>query len=299
MCTILWDFINTYAKLGGVFVGSDNQGGNHQCMSNPCSYAPTDYVGVIQAAGKNMKVRNLWANCEHGTSSGDIVGFRYIQFENPIENNIDFKLSSNVDTQCDEYVLKKSLSTYVLLVPAKKHQQLSAHIQQQPWVDSNFLQFGICDQISRPSINSIVHLHHVSTNATFSGNPAPIQICLRFDFCKLSGFSYSNTKHLKQIVETVSTKRKHGEFLGSSHSYLATEDLLGISLDLDNSPTDKELAESQEKLYNSIERLNRLNRGVLETPFTLPLRNAEPDEQIDHLFEVIPLTRWKKQSKTT
>ena len=208
ICSILWDFINTYAKLGGVFVGSDNQGGNHQGMSNPCSFAPTDYVGVIQAAGKNMKVRNLWANCENGTSSGDIVGFRFMLFANCTETNIDFKLSSNVDTHCNEYINIKAHSTYVLLVPAKKNSPLSSHISEMKWVDANFLQFGICDQISKPSINSTTNLHHVSTNALFSGNPAPIQICLRFDFCRLSGFSYSNTLELKSSLIVIPYKRR-------------------------------------------------------------------------------------------
>jgi len=104
VCSILWDFINTYAKLAGVFVGSDNQGGNHYGMANPCSYAPTDYVGVIQAAGKNMKVRNLLANCETGTSNGDMAGFLFIKFENTLGSNISFKLSSNVDTQSDQHI---------------------------------------------------------------------------------------------------------------------------------------------------------------------------------------------------
>jgi len=72
----LWDFINTYTKTAGIFVGSDEQGGNHYGQANPCVQAPTDFVGVIQVAGKNMQVRNLWSSCDSGTSSGDMLGFK-------------------------------------------------------------------------------------------------------------------------------------------------------------------------------------------------------------------------------
>jgi len=131
VCSILWDFINTYAKLAGVFVGSDNQGGNHHGMANPCSYAPTDYVGVIQAAGKNMKVRNLWANCENGTSNRDILGFRFMKFDNSPGLNISFKLSSNVDTQSDQHIQRSAKSSHFLLVPAKRYTQTSPHVKKE------------------------------------------------------------------------------------------------------------------------------------------------------------------------
>ena len=208
VCSILWDFINTYAKLAGVFVGSDNQGGNHYGMANPCSYAPTDFVGVIQAAGKNMKVRNLWQNCENGTSNGDLVGFRFMKFDNPLGSNISFKLSSNVDTQSDQHVQQSPKTYYFLLVPAKRYTQTSSHVKREKWVDSNFLQFGICDQISRPCANSSTNLLHVATNATFVGIAAPIQISFRFDFCRLSAFVYSDTPKISLIPARIESVKR-------------------------------------------------------------------------------------------
>jgi len=215
VCSILWDFINTYAKLAGVFVGSDNQGGNHYGMANPCSYAPTDYVGVIQAAGKNMKVRNLWANCENGTSNGDLVGFRFMKFDNTLGSNISFKLSSNVDTQNDQHIQRSPNSCHFLLVPAKRYTQTSSHVKREQWVDSHFLQFGICDQISRPCANSSTNLLHVATNATFVGIAAPIQISFRFDFCRLSAFVYSDTPKISLIPAKTESVKRRGDIMAS------------------------------------------------------------------------------------
>jgi hypothetical protein len=131
-----------------------------------------------------------------------------MKFDNSLGTNVSFKLSSNVETQSDQHIQRPPKSSHFLLVPAKKYTQVSSHIKKEQWIDSNFLQFGICDQISRPSANSSTNLLHVATNATFAGVAAPIQISFRFDFCRLSAFVYSDTPKITLIpVKSTFVKR--------------------------------------------------------------------------------------------
>jgi len=196
-CSIMWDFINTYAKLAGVFVGSDNQGGNHYGQSNPCSFAPTDFVGVLQAAGKNRKVRNLWCTCDHGTSGGDLLGFRFALCTK--KQNLFYRLSSNINTQKEAHVPSDE-HDYCLLVPAKKNSNLGIESEHIEWIDSNFLQFGICNQMSKASAFSSNNIVSMACDATFSTMPGPLEILLRFDFSKISSFCYANMPKLAPFV---------------------------------------------------------------------------------------------------
>jgi hypothetical protein len=68
------------------------------------------------------------------------------------------------------------------------------------WIDSNFLQFGICNQISKPSAHSINNIHNIACDATFSTMPGPLEMLLRFDFVKLSSFCYCNTVKIRPSV---------------------------------------------------------------------------------------------------
>jgi len=67
----LWDFINIYAKIGGIFIGSDNQGGAHYGNPNPCSFTPTDFVGVLQVSGKK---KSKFATCGLHAKVAQAVG---------------------------------------------------------------------------------------------------------------------------------------------------------------------------------------------------------------------------------
>jgi len=220
---VLWDFINTYSKPSGIFVGSDEQGGAHYGNSNPCSFAPTDFVGVIQVAGKNMKVRNMWSACGNGTSSGDILGFklRYHQFQDSSAaaaegaaksdlsvagmTNLPFELSTNGNTPMPKNVSLDSLfiernnaskdtervPRFFLLVPAKKY--LSTSMENtlldttsklmQDELDTGFLQFGMCDQMSKPS-NVYNSFCRSAVNATAASAPLPFQIYMRMGFIR-------------------------------------------------------------------------------------------------------------------
>jgi len=195
MDAFLWDFINTYAKIGGIFIGSDNQGGAHYGHPNPCSYAPTDFVGVLQVAGKNFKVRNMWSACQGGTSSGDILGYKLKFFvgNSPVDPSVKFRLSSNEGTQREENAALtpaiRKLGGYSLLVPSKmrretvdrKGQRAASGAEER---DNGFLQFGICDQVSRPS-NIFNSALASACDACYPIVPAPIQMYMRLGFCSL------------------------------------------------------------------------------------------------------------------
>jgi len=184
----LWDFINTYAKIGGIFIGSDNQGGAHYGNPNPASYAPTNFVGTLQVAGKNFKVRNMWSACQGGTSSGDILGFKLKFFKTkPVGHPpLVFRLSSNSVTQREETVGVSNaickLGGYSMLVPSKnKRDTVRTDIVMAEERSNGFLQFGICDQISKPS--NIFNNPLISAcDATASVVPAPFQIYMRLGF---------------------------------------------------------------------------------------------------------------------
>ena len=59
---LVWQFLRTYIKIAGIFIGTDYQGGNDQGDPNPCWFLSTDYTGTIQVAGKSLKVKNMWSS---------------------------------------------------------------------------------------------------------------------------------------------------------------------------------------------------------------------------------------------
>jgi len=217
MNAFLWDFINTYSQIGGVFIGSDQQGGAHYGNPNPASHAPSDYVGVLQIDGKNFKVRNMWSACQDGTSSGDILGFNLKHIpRKPAQahqqGSIGFRLSSNPVTQVEQVVnvsqKMAELGGFSLLVPAKQRPEClvstSSPLQAFDEDDSS-LQFAICDQMSKPSN---IHNGPITTacDTTAAIVPAPIQIFMRMGFTRLNKTSNFPGKKeaLKQAVDCVS-----------------------------------------------------------------------------------------------
>jgi len=233
----LWDFINTYAKTAGIFVGSDEQGGNHYGQANPCVQAPSDFVGVIQVAGKNMAVRNMWSSCGSGTSSGDMLGFKLqtrqvltaivtdtISKEQASGNiPLDFELSPNgntptpvripvanfiqmkmrapsvttnlggndgvgADNHGDGPEIVYNYTQYSLLVPCKRTEVLDTSRDQYTNVHSNddngFLQFGMCDQISKPCNVSNMDFK-IALNAASATVPMPFQMYMRMGFMRI------------------------------------------------------------------------------------------------------------------
>jgi len=236
----LWDFVNTYAKTAGIFVGSDEQGGSHYGQASPCVQAPTDFVHVIQVAGKNMAVRNTWSSCGSGTSSGDLLGFKLQTRQvltSTITNNVskelasgniplDFELSPNGNTPTpvripvanfiqmnllpeqinDTYQSSPASLTsaataeergstttpgplnttynytqYSLLVLCKKTEVLNTSRDMHSNDNIGFLQFGMCDQISKQCNVSNMDFK-ITLNAAAVTVPMPFQMYMRMGF---------------------------------------------------------------------------------------------------------------------
>jgi len=212
----LWDFINTYCQIGGIFVGSDQQGGAHYGNPNPASRAPSDFVGVLQVAGKNFKARNMWSACQGGTSSGDILGFKLKHIPSKpaqahLQGSIGFRLSSNPGTQVEQVVVVSQklveLGGFSLLMPAKQRAESfnPTGVPLQAFEeDDGFLQFAICDQMSKPSN---IHNGPITTacDATAAIVPAPIQIFMRIGFTRLNKTSNfpSKKEALKLALDAV------------------------------------------------------------------------------------------------
>ena len=108
---VCFEFIFTYCRPIGVFVGSDRQGGEHLEAPNPAAFAPNDYVGVVQVAGKNISTCNMWmfsSNTKEMVCGGDELGFalkwlKYKAFGEDMQPSINqtlqtFQLSSNPRT---------------------------------------------------------------------------------------------------------------------------------------------------------------------------------------------------------
>jgi hypothetical protein len=228
--SFLWDFINTYARTAGIFVGSDEQGGNHYGQANPCVQAPTDFVGVIQVAGKNMQVRNLWSSCGTGTSGGDVLGFKLRSWKQTtatinstggrVESPkgtfpLEFEFSPNANTSTHhrlpvtDYITMSELvketsneyehyTQYSMLMPCRKNDvgvssvppSMSSKDTMLPDTDTGFLQFGLCEQISKACNTGNMHLK-IAINATAATMPMTIQMYMRMGFMWLPRVSSS------------------------------------------------------------------------------------------------------------
>lgn len=79
----MWRFVKKFVRLAGVYIGSEEQGGQHQGANNPRSHNPTDFVGTLQTMGKYEKTRNLWTTSTRGVSNGDLLGFTLKQCKKP------------------------------------------------------------------------------------------------------------------------------------------------------------------------------------------------------------------------
>lgn len=94
----VWRFLKNYVRITGVYIGSEQQGGQHQGAANPCSHNPTDYVGTVQTMGKYEKTRNVWTTSKRGVGNGDLLGFtlKYLEADNGQTRRIS--LSGNPST---------------------------------------------------------------------------------------------------------------------------------------------------------------------------------------------------------
>jgi hypothetical protein len=94
----VWRFLKNYVRITGVYIGSEQQGGQHQGAANPCSHNPTDYVGTVQTMGKYEKTRNVWTTSKRGVGNGDLLGFTLRYLEGGNGQNRRIALSGNPST---------------------------------------------------------------------------------------------------------------------------------------------------------------------------------------------------------
>lgn len=94
----VWRFLKNYVRITGVYIGSEQQGGQHQGAANPCSHNPTDYVGTVQTMGKYEKTRNVWTTSKRGVGNGDLLGFTLRYLEGGKGQNRRISLSGNPST---------------------------------------------------------------------------------------------------------------------------------------------------------------------------------------------------------
>lgn len=193
LADICWEFIYSYCRPTGVFIGSDRQGGEDLEAPNPCSYAPNDYVGVVQVAGKNITTANLWMFAEkkdHAVNPGDELGFglKYHNFADPGQGGNDaqtlhFELSSNPRTGL---AAKKAEFMGFLLTPCI-YRCLLADCKQ--WsldypFSSHFMTFCIANQMSR-RFNTESGDARIACNARLWQNSLPLEVFLKFKQRKL------------------------------------------------------------------------------------------------------------------
>lgn len=131
----VWRFLKNYVRITGVYIGSEQQGGQHQGAANPCSHNPTDYVGTVQTMGKYEKTRNVWTTSRRGVGNGDLLGFtlRYLEGNNGQTRRIS--LSGNPSTpQYANLVSANPDFGRFVLVPAVYEAMLLTRNEDLDWV---------------------------------------------------------------------------------------------------------------------------------------------------------------------
>ena len=180
LAEMCWEFVHTFCRPAGVFIGSDRQGGEHLEAPNPSVWAPNDFVGVVQVAGKNITTANFWmfaSDPKHTVNGGDELGFGLKFYE--AETSVAFELSSNPNTPqpashtpiYDFYLLTPCIWR-CLLTDCKKwtlDHRFSLH----------FMTFCIANQMSR-RFNEQQGDLHAACQARAWQRSLPLEVFLRF-----------------------------------------------------------------------------------------------------------------------
>ena len=178
--------MTTLFRISGIFIGSEYQGGQHQGDSNPCSHNPVDHSAAMQIAGKFEKIRNLWATCDRGVSSGDVLGFRLIPTQ---RQGMTFELSGNPQTSKVLSVEKTQLGDklskvpWFLLVPTIIGSELPGkddhEIHTSMYGTATCYTVGLVNQMSK-AVLSTEQLETVAVNAMSCTPHTNTEIMLQF-----------------------------------------------------------------------------------------------------------------------
>lgn len=213
-----FEFIFTYCRPVGVFVGSDRQGGEHLEVPNPAAFAPNDYVGVVQVAGKNIATSNMWmfsSDNKEMVCGGDELGFAlkwkkykaYDEEDHTTQHNdlLSFQLSSNPRTGVldraknpqHEVALREQPQNFCdaeqnfgiwLFTPCiyrcLLRKLLTGSGGKEQVFSSHFAKFCIANQMSR-HMNIEAGDENVAANARCAERALPLEVFLRFGHRKV------------------------------------------------------------------------------------------------------------------
>jgi len=176
----------TLFRISGIFIGSEYQGGQHQGDLNPCSHNPVDHSAAMQIAGKFEKVRNMWATCDKGVSSGDVLGFR---LKTIAKNQLGFELSGNpqtskivsVDRMQVEALLDAKRLNWNLLVPSVMGSELPTIDDRDSSVFGTACCYtiGLVNQMSK-AVLSTEQLEIIAINAMSCAQHTNTEVLLQF-----------------------------------------------------------------------------------------------------------------------
>ena len=94
----VWKFLRNFVRVAGVFIGSEEQGGQNQGAANPASHNPSDFMSAMQISGKFENVRNLWTTSGGDVSNGDTLGFTLACIDPHKQTSLRMQLSGNAVT---------------------------------------------------------------------------------------------------------------------------------------------------------------------------------------------------------
>ncbi len=139
----VWRFIKNFTRIAGVYIGSEQQGGQHQGAPNPCSHNPTDFVGTLQTMGKYEKARNMWTTSSHNVGNGDLLGFT-LKLQKKSQDHVRMALSGNpstpqdvnIETSCDYFLLVPEIYDRMLANPDEQAKEIKARCKDDPMLAS-------------------------------------------------------------------------------------------------------------------------------------------------------------------
>lgn len=180
LADMCWEFVHTFCRPAGVFIGSDRQGGEHLEAPNPSVWAPNDFVGVVQVAGKNITTANFWmfaSDPKHTVNGGDELGFGLKFYE--AEKAVAFELSSNPNTP--QPASTTAMHDFYLLTPCIWRCLLT---DCKKWTldypfSPHFMTFCIANQMSR-RFNEQQGDLHAACQARAWQRSLPLEVFLRF-----------------------------------------------------------------------------------------------------------------------
>lgn len=211
----VWKFMRNFVRVAGVFIGSEEQGGQNQGAANPASHNPIDFMAAMQISGKFENVRNLWTTSGSDVSNGDTLGFTLACIIPREQTTLRMQLSGNAVTHrqvtfdfstLNNALLEENQGARIwILVPAiqnrLKHgigladtnvvtEDMIANMQNEQArfdtyaLGSNlkgefFMQFGIVNQMSKGVAGSM-RASDYAKDATACTVPTNSEVLLRF-----------------------------------------------------------------------------------------------------------------------